>query len=298
MGTSDHLSRFDFGRTKLVAELDSMISSGVQDARVSDKVFPLVISDIEGCLNLDPLHYDFDILDRIRRLNLLASGHNPIPHLTLCTGRQSPFVDAFSAFLGVRMPVIFEGGSGLFYPLRAPGCDRVAWHPLVERSMESGELERIERVARRVARDECASASIGKERLQTYHARKGQDIERLTEIFRREMSDAGVEANITHSANAVDISVIGVDKGTAVSWLLSEISNCGYDGGAITADRVVVMGDAPNDFPLLRAAGRSVAPINAHHSVKQAVSYVSPYTDAKALAEELIRCIRTNMRLS
>lgn len=278
------------GREELSSRLAHAVRRG-QEMTVDTKAVAFILSDIEGCLNYDPLTYDHEFIAYLRDINKSASWSNALPFITLCTGRQAPFVDAFSAFLAVRLPVIFEGGCGLFFPTRPPG-DRHIWHPLIS-DAHSGSYKKLEEVVINTASETGARASLGKGRLLTFHPHASGDVDGLLEAFRRALSDQGVDAEITRSANAVDISLAGITKGTAVDWLLDTIAERG--GPQLTVDHVVGIGDAPNDLSFLRVAGMSVAPANADPAIIQAVDVRAQYTDAKAVAETVILAINRNI---
>lgn len=284
---------FQHGRSELVAELKSWVDKGSNRPTARDHPFKLILSDVEGCLNLDPLTYDHEVLAELRRVNECATETNALPYITMCTGRQSPFVDAFSAFLSVRLPVIFEGGCGLFFPSEQPGSQRHQWHPAIAEAERSGTYQRLERVVEQIADGYGASQSLGKGRLLTFHAPEGHSIDEMLDGFRQAIDSNQLNAEITRSANAIDISVEGVNKGTAVDWLLDTVEDRG--GPRWSREQVIGIGDAPNDVAFLAVVGRSVAPLNAHDSVREFVSSASEFTDAKAVAETVVNAIRWNL---
>lgn len=281
------------GRDEVLAELEHWLARGAVMTPQVAKPLAVILSDVEGCMNFDPLTYDHAVLSRLRGVNDAASPENAIPYITLCTGRQSPFVDAFSAFVGVRIPVIFEGGCGLFFPTEQPGGRRHRWHPAIAEAEQRGDYGRLEEIVLQTAKEYGATRSLGKGRLLTFHGTDRHPVDALLEAFRSRLADAGVKAEVTRSANAVDISVPGVTKGSAVDWLLSVIQE--YGGPLWSRDQIIGIGDAPNDLSFLEVVGRSVAPRNARDSVKAVVTFVSDLTDAKAVAEAVIYAIRFNL---
>lgn len=281
---------FSEGREEMRARLEEAVREGA-NATSEGKRFAFLLTDIEGCLNFDPRTYDHGVLDGLRRVNEAASWDNALPFITLCTGRQAPFVDAFSAFLSVRLPVIFEGGCGLFFPLAPPG-DRHAWHPRFG-DAAGEEHRRLEAAVVELAESVGARASLGKGRLLTYHPGSGQDVDTLLEAFSGALSAQGIEAEVTRSANAVDISPHGITKGTAVRWLLDVIRDQG--GPVLSTDQVIGIGDAPNDLAFLEVVGKSVAPANAEDDLKAEVDVVSRYSDAKAVAEAVVAAVEQNV---
>ncbi len=85
----------------------------------------------------------------------------------------------------------------------------------------------------------------------------------------------GFEA--THSgASFVEVAAAGVTKAWALATLCSDLG--------ISAHEVVAFGDAPNDLPMLRWAGRGIAVANAHPTVLAAVSEVAPSNEDDGVA--------------
>jgi 3-deoxy-D-manno-octulosonate 8-phosphate phosphatase KdsC-like HAD superfamily phosphatase len=282
--------RFFEGRTEMASRLNEAMQRGLH-AKLSTKPSAVILSDIEGCLNFDPRTYDHDLLAGLREINEGANWSNALPFITLCTGRQAPFVDAFSAFLSVRLPIIFEGGCGLFFPTEPPG-DRHRWHPLIANA-DTGHYQQLEALVMRTASDTGAKMSLGKGRLLTFHPRAGESVDELVDAFTTALRKENIAAEITRSANAVDISVAGITKGTAVSWLLDTIAERG--GPKLSVAQVIGIGDAPNDLSFLDVVGMSAAPANADERVAVAVDIRSEYTDAKAVAEIVIAAIDRNL---
>ena len=76
----------------------------------------------------------------------------------------------------------------------------------------------------------------------------------------------------------------GADKGSALADLRRHL--------ALRLSEIMVFGDWPNDLPMFREAGQSVAPRDAHPSVKRAATRVSQYTsEEEFVARELERAV-------
>ncbi len=281
---------FREGRGEVLKRLNEAVGRG-SDVTCRHKPHALVLSDIEGCLNFDPRTYDHEVLDALRRMNEAANWSNALPFLTLCTGRQAPFVDAFSAFLSVRLPIIFEGGCGLFFPTQPPG-DRHIWHPRLSSERDS-EYRQLEAVVIEIAEADEVRPSLGKGRLLTFHPAPGRNIDELLRRFYEGLAEKEIEAEVTRSANAVDISLAGISKGAAVKWLLDTIHDRG--GPSFVSGQVVGVGDAVNDLSFLRVVGKSVVPANAELTLKETVDDCSPYSDAKAVADVAVQSIEENL---
>jgi Cof subfamily protein (haloacid dehalogenase superfamily) len=91
---------------------------------------------------------------------------------------------------------------------------------------------------------------------------------------------SGFEA--THSgASFVEVAAAGVTKAWALATLCRDLG--------IGAHEVVAFGDAPNDLPMLRWAGRGIAVANAHPTVLAAVDEVAPSNQDDGVATVLER---------
>ena len=89
---------------------------------------------------------------------------------------------------------------------------------------------------------------------------------------------------VTHSSTAdtlLEMSAAGVSKGSSLAALCDSLG--------IAASEVVAFGDMPNDLPMLRWAGRSVAVANAHPEVLAAAGEVTSSCDDDGVARVLER---------
>lgn len=96
----------------------------------------------------------------------------------------------------------------------------------------------------------------------------------------------GELVEVTHSSTAdtlLEISAGGVSKGSTLAGL------CASQG--IAAQQVLAFGDMPNDLPMLRWAGRSVAVANAHPEVLAAADEVTASCDEDGVAQMLERLL-------
>jgi Cof subfamily protein (haloacid dehalogenase superfamily) len=106
------------------------------------------------------------------------------------------------------------------------------------------------------------------------------------ELVRVAREVVGELVEVTHSSTAdtlLEMSAGGVSKGSTLAAL------CASEG--ITSDQVLAFGDMPNDLPMLRWAGRSVAVANAHPEVLAAVGEVTASCDEDGVAQTLERLL-------
>jgi hypothetical protein len=96
----------------------------------------------------------------------------------------------------------------------------------------------------------------------------------------------GELVEVTHSSTAdtlLEMSAGGVSKGSTLAALCHSLG--------ITPDQVLAFGDMPNDLPMLRWAGRSVAVANAHPEVRAAAGEVTLSCDEDGVAQVLERLL-------
>jgi hydroxymethylpyrimidine pyrophosphatase-like HAD family hydrolase len=250
----------------------------------------VVVSDIEGCLNRNERTYDHDALAWIRLANQLASVANPIPFVTVLTGRQHAFVDAICRMLSVRLPAIFEGGCGMFFP-SAQLIDEYEWHPLLSEPKTSSEFAAVHRVISDLCSKTGARRVIGKEVLLTLHPPRTITIGDLEMRVRETLEKAGLSPSVSPSASAVDIAPAGIDKGVGFAWLIDRLGS----DFPIDSSQAAGIGDSAGDLAFLRRSGFSAAVANAAPEVKTMASYCSPLSDGKGVVDIIGRCIRMNL---
>src|ERR1700730_2430569 len=77
----------------------------------------LVLADVDGVITRgEGQPVELDVLERLAAINAAALRHPRVPAITLCTGRQAPYVELMAQEIGAFLPCIFEHGAGLFFP--------------------------------------------------------------------------------------------------------------------------------------------------------------------------------------
>ncbi len=260
--------------------------------RSRNKKIKLVVTDIEGCLNLDEKTYDFEALAWIRLANQLARHDNVIPFITVCSGRQQAFVEAIIRMIGGRIPAIFENGCGLFFPTRRLH-DENEWHPSLNYPDVASNYVKVRQIVEKICERVGARRVIGKEILLSLHPRPPVSVEELYLMVDKTLAKRGITASISNSASAVDIAPIGIDKGTGLQWLISKLTQ----EFPLELSNVAGIGDSKGDLPFLHLVGFPAAPSNAAEEVKAIAAYCSPATNGQAVIDIMQQCIATNMNL-
>lgn len=254
------------------------------------KKIKLVVSDIEGCLNLDERTYDHEALAWIRLANELACHDNVIPFITICSGRQHAFVEAIVRMISGRMPAIFENGCGLFFPTRGL-YDEYEWHPSLSQPDIASEYGKVRQILAEVCTRTGARRVIGKEVLLSLHPAPPMSVTELSSLVHKALAERRIAATVSNSASAVDITPIGIDKGSGLQWLIAKLAQ----EFPLELTNIAGIGDSKGDLPFLRIVGFSAAPANATEEVKTVVTYCSPATDGHGVVHIIQQCIAINM---
>ncbi|MBI3734336.1 MAG: HAD family phosphatase [Chloroflexi bacterium] len=239
----------------------------------------LVVLDIDGCLTPgEAKPWSLEAMDFIARLNRRARVDPPQFAVTLCTGRQEPYVEAIMQAIDAHMPAIYENGGGLYFPDRYHFAENPSFTPDMRVALDD-----IRMILRRaLVEPGIGQFQPGKEvTLTLYPANAGITLGQLAELAARALDGRSSGFTVTASVSSVEILPDGIDKGAGVEWLSREIG--------IPLDNMAGIGDAPSDLSFLRKVGASAAPSNAHRAVKSAVQYVSPYDNGHGTMDILKR---------
>ncbi len=256
------------------------------------KKIKLVISDIEGCLNLDEHTYDLEALGWIRKANQLAREDNPIPFITTCSGRQHAFVEAITQMIAGTVPAIFEYGCGLYFPTRRLH-EEYAWHPRTCQEEGRSSFKRAyQSIMEEVITPGEARRVPGKEIMLSLHPVPPATVAGVFSHVTAILAENHLSASVTRSASAVDITPEGIDKAEGVRWLVDILEG----RFSVKLANVAGIGDSAGDISFLQIVGFSAAPSNASESVKQIVNYCSPQADGQGVADIIRRCIALNMQ--
>jgi HAD superfamily hydrolase (TIGR01484 family) len=244
--------------------------------------YKLIVSDVDGCLAPEEsAAWDFRAFARLAELIRGADGREPLP-FTLCTGRPQPYVEVLMKLLDVRLPAICEGGA-VFYALSdnrssyGPGVTPERLEELYEiRHFISSDL---------LARYQDVVYQFGKEAQISLYAEDPARIPVLADEVRRfatRYADDPLEVSATRYY--LNVSLRGVDKGSAVRKLLADLD--------VRGDEVAAIGDTAGDLPLRNEAGFFGSPANATGDAKAHADYVSPYADVHGLLDIIERITR------
>lgn len=263
--------------------------------------YELLITDIDGTL----LNREHELPDvnalAVRLLNERGFA------FTLATGRIEAAVSAFVRALNVSIPVILYNGARLVNPSSGqvlfqrhlrPSAVMAALELLRDFSVDvnlysEGKLFvccRTEAVREHELKDGVNAHVVG-DLLPFVRTRCPGPVTKLL-IIGDERSLAQIElafgsrpqrdATLVRSESTyLEVLPVGVSKGLAMKVL------CRHLG--VPLEKVVAIGDAPNDLDMLVMAGLGIAVANAHDAVISAADYVAPSCDEGAVAHVIQR---------
>ncbi|MBA2285644.1 MAG: HAD family phosphatase [Ktedonobacteraceae bacterium] len=270
-------------------ELVEVASIPVERGR---KKIQVIISDIEGCLNLNEHTYDLEALSWIRMANQLAREDNPIPYITVCSGRQHAFVEAITQIIAGRLPAIFENGCGLYFPNRGL-YEEYAWHPLLSQPDVLSQFKQVkQKVTEEVITSNQARRVPGKEIMLSLHPIPPIEVEKMYSDVTEILAKYQLGAFVTRSASAVDLTPIGIDKAAGVRWLVDTLAGV----LPVELSTIAGVGDSAGDMPFLSIVGFSTAPANASEAVKNLVTYCSSWADGRGVVDIIRHCAAINIQ--
>lgn len=226
----------------------------------------LFVSDIDGCLGEPYEAFHLPSMQRLVDLVArgLAKGESSIyPPFTLCSGRPFPYVEALTQIMGIRVPVLFESGGGLFDPTTA----RMHWHP----SFDDDLREEIEALGRWMIESCMPGTSLLFEYAKRTQAGMispfSEEIDRWVPVVEAYVEAHHPRLTVFRTHASIDVQPEGISKYKGLNWL-SEMLD-------IPLEAMAYIGDASGDIEALRAVGTSFAPDNAVEAVRSIVHRVT-----------------------
>jgi HAD superfamily hydrolase (TIGR01484 family) len=238
----------------------------------------LVLVDIDGCLTPgEGRAWNWRALEAIAKANQLSRDDSGIPAVTLCTGRQEPYVEVLMQAINAWFPAIYENGCGLYFPREY----RFVEHPAITDEVREALLDTKQRLRRQVIEPGLGYFQPGNELSLTIYPLPGTALLSLYDIISQELRAAEQRLAIQISVSCVDVTPAGIDKGTGVEWLSRETG--------IPLTSMGGIGDSASDLAFLRLVGHSGAPANAAPQVSDAVEMVSPRSDGDGVVDIIDR---------
>jgi len=237
-----------------------------------------VVIDIDGCLTPgEGQAWNFEALKCIAQLNRRAQKDATQLAVTLCTGRQEPYVEVMMQAIDAHLPSIYENGGGLYFPREY----RFLENPLITAAMREVLAVIKTTMRREIVETGLGCFQPGKEVSLTIYPVDQISVHQLYLATVEALATCQTDYVAHESVSCVDVIPKGVDKGAGVRWLSRETG--------IPLDQMGGIGDSTSDLTFLSIVGRSAAPANAADEVKAAVDYVSSYEDGDGVVDILRR---------
>ena len=236
----------------------------------------LVVVDVDGCLTPGEARpWNFEALKYIAQLNRRAQEDATKVAVTLCTGRQEPYVEVLMQAIDAHLPGIYENGGGLYFPRDY----RFVENPIITTEMREALVGIKATLQREVIEAGLGYFQPGKEVSLTLYPLDKVSVHRLYLATAKALATCNAGYIAQESVSCVDVVPKGIDKGGGVRWLSQETG--------ISLDQIGGIGDSVSDLKFLSILGCSAAPANAAGEVKTRVDYVSPYEDGDGVVDIL-----------
>jgi 3-deoxy-D-manno-octulosonate 8-phosphate phosphatase KdsC-like HAD superfamily phosphatase len=254
--------------------------------RLGDSVGPsvlrVVLVDIDGVLTPgEGATAQPGLLDRVASWNDAAAIDPTIPAISLCSGRQAPYVELLAQLIHAFLPCLFEHGAGMLEPRAFRFTFNPAMGPAPWRAV----------AALREAIDGLVSSGRafvqpGKEATLTLYPLPPMTVGELTAAAEDAAAQAGSTFRVTANIRGVELRPPGIDKGAGARWLAEHLG--------IRLRSFAGVGDADDDLTFLRVVGYPAAPANASSSVRSTARYVATRPFGDGLLEILQHLVDVN----
>ncbi len=236
----------------------------------------LIVLDCDGVLSAGEAQpFDPALLARLAQLNRRARRGEPVPAVTLNTGRPSPYVEAVMQAIDGWQPALFESGAGLYFPQDY----RFETTPLFTFSHAAALMTIIDRIDETLVASGRAYWQPGKTVCHSLFARQPHTVADFFADVQQIVQSVSSEITVKQAKLALNIHPVDVHKGTGLRRLAEVTGISPAEMGGI--------GDTAGDIDFLRMVGFSGAPANAAPEVRQVAGYVSPFADAAGTADIL-----------
>ncbi len=234
----------------------------------------LFITDLDGCISHPFESPNWGAISRIKELVDLSSSDEAIPPMTICSGRPLPYVEAVSQWIGMKQPMIFESGGGI-YDMQT---NTLTWNPSFDETREA-ELNAIkahltENYIRKIPN------TIPEFAKRTDIGLINPDPAAINGIY--ESINEYVENNFPNfEVHYTDVSINVIskstNKGAGISHLCEMLN--------LKLDEIAYIGDTSGDIPALEIVGKSFAPKNAKEYVRQICEFPLEKETTEAVLE-------------
>jgi hydroxymethylpyrimidine pyrophosphatase-like HAD family hydrolase len=236
----------------------------------------LIVLDVDGVLSKGEAQpFDLSLFERLADLNRRARQGEPVPAVTLNTGRPSPYVEAVMQAIDGWQPALYESGAGLYFPQTY----QFQTTPLLTPNQATVLQEIVNRLDQTVVQSGRAYWQPGKTICYSLIARPPLTITDFYAEVKSTVAKISDQFVVTPAIFALNIHPTAVNKGTGLQWL-AQVTG-------VDPARIGGVGDSAGDVDFLRLVGYSAAPANVTDEVKAVVRYISPHPDTAGLHDIL-----------
>lgn len=244
------------------------------------------ISDIDGCLAVPFQAFQLPHLQKVAELSAQADRDAHIPKLSICSGRSYSYVEAMTQVLGIRTPVLFEAGGGMFDPVAV----QVYWNPAFTEEMDH-QLNAVRFWLQEVvASSKSLMFDYAKRTQAGVVGGSEEDIMTLLPEAEAFVAAEGPDLVVFHTEVSIDVLPTKVTKAQSMQWLADTL---GCDIGELA-----YIGDSSGDLGALAQVGFPFAPANAVPEVRVQVPVVTAAPVIEGVLEAYHWCIEHNTRLA
>jgi 3-deoxy-D-manno-octulosonate 8-phosphate phosphatase KdsC-like HAD superfamily phosphatase len=242
----------------------------------------VVLVDIDGVLTPgEGATAEPELLARVASWNDAAAVDPAMPAISLCSGRQEPYVELLAQLTHAFLPCLFEHGAGMLEPRGFRFSFNPALGPSPWRAV----------AALREALDGLVSSGRafvqpGKEATLTLYPVGPTTVAELAAAAERAAVLAGGTFRMTPNIRGVELRPPGIDKGAGARWLSERLG--------VPLRSFAGVGDADDDLTFLRVVGYPAAPANASSSVRATARYVATRPFGEGLLEILEHLLDVN----
>lgn len=224
----------------------------------------LVLADVDGVITRgEGQPAELDVLERLAAINARARLDPAVPAITLCTGRQAPYVELLAQLIGAFLPCIFEHGAGLFFPT----AFRYQFDPSLGADYSARLAKLRAALEQPLIQKGRAFVQPGKEATMTLYPLGETSVDELSALAEVAVARTSPEFGVATNLRGVEVRPHGIDKGTGVRRIAELL--------AIPLQNMAGVGDSDPDLSFLQGIGFSAAPANASLAVRQTVDYVA-----------------------
>lgn len=236
-----------------------------------------IISDVDGCLTPESSSpFDMPVLDLLAEwFRQSSSGAPGFPRITLCTGRPQPYVEALAKILAINAPMICENGA-VIYTL-ADNHSRYGPGVTNEKIAKLRELQA--RVEHLIAPSPELLLQFGKMAQLSVYSENHTLLVRLADKVAAAAEEIELDLHINTSHYYLNVSLLGVDKGSAIDAVMEELG--------VPRRRRAGIGDTEGDLAIRRTVGWFGCPANARPALKEEADFVAQSPEARGVLEIL-----------